>query len=209
MTRPEETSKPPQPPRPPTPSPPLPGRVLRGVARRLRLLGERLTHGRRRARLVRSFRPRSATPTILVLCLGNICRSPYAAARLEARLGERARIRSGGFLRSGRSSPPEAVDAADGRGVDLRPHRSSQIGADDVRNADLIVVMEPGQRDRVERLVPGAGARTIVLGELDPAPWQTRAIPDPWGRPPAEFERCYDRVDRCAGALAGLLLARR
>lgn len=174
------------------------------------LLGSpgRLLHPwrRRAARAVlRGRLPR----TIVVVCHGNICRSPLAAALLRRALGHKGiRVESAGFVRSHRPAPPEAVAAAARHGVDLSDHRSRLLTPDLARSAELIVVMDPGQQREVRERFGRPGRDLIVLGDLDPAPLGgggTRAIRDPMGQGPDVFEASYARIERCVAALVSVL----
>jgi protein-tyrosine phosphatase len=170
---------------------------------RARALAERLAHPlRRRAarRRIVARRPRS----VLVACHGNICRSPFAAALLARGLGDAGlRVVSAGFVGPDRAPPVEAVGAAARRGVDLSRHRSRLLEASLVRGAELIVVMAPDQ-GRFGRH-PGD---VVVLGDLDPAPVETRAIRDPVAGTADVFDACYARIERCIRALQQLLADR-
>jgi protein-tyrosine phosphatase len=161
-------------------------------------------HAPRRKRLERRIRSGPVPDTVLVLCHGNICRSPFVALQLAAATGA-PRVVSAGFLRSGRPSPPEAVAAAKAHGIRLEQHRSLQVDAALLGRADLIVVMEPIHVSRVAQLDAAAAGRTILLGELDPSSFQTRRVPDPWGHEPRVFAHCYARLERCTRAFAGIL----
>lgn len=122
---------------------------------------------------------------------------------LRLRLRGRLEIRSAGFVRPGRSSPPEAVEAAGERGVDLERHRSAVLTAPLVQGADLVVVMDPGQAREIRRRY-GPG-RTLALGDLDPGPVERRAIRDPVARPVEVFRDVYARIDRCLDELVRAL----
>lgn len=154
---------------------------------------------RRRAReQVAHLPPR---PNVLFICLGNICRSPYAAeallARAETRMGN---VASAGFIGPDRPSPFEAVDEAALRGVDLTPHRSRIVVAEDARDFHLLVVMEGGQSARLQKELGVPASQILLLGDLDPVTPDRRLIPDPFGRGPAAFRDAYDRIDRTLDA---------
>lgn len=179
-------------------------RWARSAVRRL----ERALHARRRraaqARLRRGGRPSS----VLFVCHGNICRSPYAAAAFQRHLPPTFRsgiqVSSAGFLGPGRAAPPAAVTAAAQTGVDLASHRSRLLSPADIA-ADWIVVMDAHQRGWVRHWYGRNGRAVILLGDLDPQPIETRAIPDPVDQPQEAFEQVYERIDRCAGALAEVI----
>jgi len=165
-----------------------------------------LLHPLRRRAAREELRAR-APRGILVLCHGNICRSPLAAALLSRALGPAGiRVGSAGFIGPDRSSPPAAVAAAARRGVDLSGHRSRLLTADLVRGVDLIVVMDAAQRREVCDRFGRSPRDVIVLGDLDPAPIETRAIRDPVEQGPEVFEQSYARIDRCTQELARALL---
>jgi protein-tyrosine-phosphatase len=166
----------------------------------------RLLHPLRRGRALAALRRRPAPATVLVVCHGNICRSPFAAARLAGELASAGvRVGSAGFIGPNRPCPLEAVTAAGRRGVDLSGHRSQLLTADSARRADLIVVMDPAQgraiRDRFGRLLRDI----VVLGDLDPAPLATRTIRDPVDQGLEVFEQSYARIERCVRALVRVI----
>jgi protein-tyrosine-phosphatase len=181
---------------------------LRAGARWIRHAPERLLHPVRRWRACRRVartRPRS----VLVVCHGNICRSPYAARRLQSLLaaGVRARITVGsaGFLAPGHLSPAHAVAAAETLGIDLSDHRSRQLTGDLIRGADLVLVMDGTQQQAITTVHGHRSGTTLMLGDFDPEPISTRGIPDPYGRSLGAFVRCYGRVDRCVATLAAAM----
>ncbi len=118
-----------------------------GLLSRISHVPDRLLHnGRRRAALATLATAGRAPASVLVICNGNIFRSPFAAAvlrrALELRGLGRVRVDSAGFAGPGRPTPLDAVAAAARRGVDLTSHSSQLVMADVVRAADLIVVMD-------------------------------------------------------------------
>jgi protein-tyrosine phosphatase len=168
----------------------------------LKRLPDRILHPLRR--LLARRRLGRPIDSVLFLCLGNICRSPYAAEAFRRAGPAGIAVDSAGLIGPGRSSPEAAVSAAGRRGIELTAHRSKLLTGDLASRAALVVVMAPGQKRAVRRLgVPGR--RILVLGDLDPDPISTRTIPDPYDREPAVFDACYERIDRCLGELASEL----
>jgi protein-tyrosine phosphatase len=168
----------------------------------LRGAPDRLLHPLRRRRALAALRTRPTPVAVLVVCHGNICRSPFAAALLRRSLSQNAVwVDSAGFIGPGRPSPAEAVAAAAHYRVDLSTHRSDLLTADRAHAADLIVVMDAAQRreicDRFGRTVRDV----LVLGDLDPQAIDTRTIRDPVNQPRAVFEEAYARIERCVRAL--------
>jgi protein-tyrosine phosphatase len=104
-----------------------------------------------------------------VLCTGNICRSPVAAALLAARtaqIGVDVRVSSAGVLESGRPASAHSVDILSGRGLDLSTHRSTTVTKELIRSADLIVTMAREHVRHAVVLVPEAWPRTFTLKNL-------------------------------------------
>jgi protein-tyrosine phosphatase len=110
--------------------------------------------------------------SILVVCTGNVCRSPMAEGFLRSalvrRFGRQAPVvSSAGTLGwEGSGAMPEAVQAAAEREVDIRPHRARRLGVGMIGRADLAVCMAQEHREEVSRLAPDAYDRTFTLKEL-------------------------------------------
>ena len=182
--------------------------VLGPLVRAGRRTSDRLLHPWRRrsalARLQRHRMPRG----VLFVCHGNICRSPYAEGVFRTHLGAGGdaviRIRSAGFIGPDRPSPRFAIDEAAARGVDLSGHRSSLLSAAELRQVELVVVMEPAQAEALRHHFRFAGT-VLVLADLDPVSDGGRVILDPVDQSRAVFAASYQRIDRCVGELVRLL----
>ncbi len=106
---------------------------------------------------------------ILVLCTGNICRSPMAAGLLRDRIAERgldAHVHSAGLLYDGRPASQSAVDVLAGRGIDISDHASAVMTRDDVQHADLVLAMARRHLRESVVLDPSSFVRTYTLKEL-------------------------------------------
>lgn len=109
---------------------------------------------------------------VLLVCTGNICRSPMAEgllrSALERRLGGGAPpIASAGTIaRDGAPAMPEAVEAAAELGVDVSSHSAHRLRPEDIRHADLILGMAAEHREVVQTLVQDSDARTFTLKEV-------------------------------------------
>jgi glycosyltransferase involved in cell wall biosynthesis/protein-tyrosine-phosphatase len=177
------------------------GRGVRTAQARL----DRLRHNHRQ-RLAIERITRMKPRSVLMVCLGNICRSPYAAVALVKALGDQGvRVDSGGFIGPGRPSPEWAQAAAAALGIDLRPHRSKLLTSELLRANDLIVVMEPAQRRNLIETFGVPPERILVFGDLDPQPIVSRTIVDPYGGSQEVFTACYRRLDRCVAALTTII----
>ncbi len=173
---------------------------------RVRRTPERLLHPLRRRKALDALRARRPAKTILVVCHGNICRSPMAAELLGRDLAPFGiAVQSGGFIGFNHPAPAAAVAAAERHSVDLSAHRSHLVTADLVRAADLIVVMDPTQRRLICERFGRLPSDVLVLGDLDPAPVDGRTIRDPVDQSREVFDQVYERIARCVRELVPVL----
>jgi len=173
------------------------------LLKRLRRVPSRVLHRLRRQRALKALRGRHRPACVLVICHGNLCRSPFAAALLRrAFVRNGVRLDSAGFMGPGRPSPPAAVAAAGPYGVDLSTHRSELLTPNRVGAADVIVVMDPAQRREICDRFGRARRDVLVLGDFDPDPVEARTIRDPVEQPLVVFEESYARIERCVRELA-------
>jgi len=175
--------------------------ALRRLLRAAKHAPDRVLHDVRRRSLRHRLGRHGLPRSIVFICTGNICRSPYAAHRFVATLPEALRsymtVGSAGFIGPDRGTPNNGLTAASARGIDLREHRSHVITADIVRDMDLLVVMESAQAARLRTSFRASPERIVVLGDLDPDPIDTRTVRDPIFQPVQVFEETYERIDRC------------
>src|SRR5262245_22414037 len=110
--------------------------------------------------------------SILVVCTGNVCRSPIAEgllrAAFETRLGPGApSVSSAGTMGwSGSPADPNSVEAAAERGVDISDHRARALAPGDVGSATLIIGMSVDHTREVVAMAAAAAPRTFTLKEL-------------------------------------------
>jgi protein-tyrosine phosphatase len=152
--------------------------------------------------------------SMMFVCKGNICRSPYAALRAERLVRELGlgpiRCFSSGLKPSqADASPPDAIAAAAARGYDLRTWRPLPLTDAAMGDADLVVVMETAHLDQVRERWPAYRDKTVLLPLFDDEPgldaWARLNIADPFDKGPEAFERCYARLDTALRALCARL----
>jgi protein-tyrosine phosphatase len=153
-----------------------------------------------RRRLSSAPRPRR----ILVVCDGNLCRSPYLEAVLQRHLPD-VGVTSAGFVGSDRAVPQISVALSAQRGFDLARYRSRPITQSKVQDADLVIVMDADQARRIARLFRVKQERIVIAGDLEPTFDTSRAIRDPWNQSVEAYKSTFDRLDRCAATLVSLL----
>ncbi|MDA8400742.1 MAG: arsenate reductase/protein-tyrosine-phosphatase family protein [Acidimicrobiales bacterium] len=103
---------------------------------------------------------------VLVVCTGNICRSPMAERLLTARIGSTVRVESAGLLASGVSSPAEAVDAMREFGVDISTHLSRRVDQEMLARADLVIGMAREHVREVTVISKTVWPKVFTLKEL-------------------------------------------
>ncbi len=103
---------------------------------------------------------------ILVVCTGNICRSPAAAQLLEQRLGAHATITSAGLgAVAGAPLDPKMAAALQSLGLTPAEHAGRQLTDQMVAQADLVLTMDEAHRGQVVEQTPPALRRTYTLRE--------------------------------------------
>lgn len=156
--------------------------------------------------------PAPGRPRILFVCLGNLIRSPLAAAlameRLAARgLGDRFEILSAGVIASGgHVAPAAAIKTAARHGLDLRAHLSTPLSRDLIRASDLVIAVDRLVAEHILELVPDLGPRLRLLTRFAPS-LGVHDVPDPMGHPPAVYEEAYRRIEAGVGGLVAALAA--
>lgn len=134
--------------------------------------------------------------SVLVVCTGNICRSPMAAALLAERAKERGaalEVASAGVAALvGRPAPEPVIELMNARGIDVSGHRGRQLTAKLGAGHDLILVMENRQREFVMRQWPVLTGRLRRLGE-----WRGENVYDPYGLEREAYEECLAHIEDC------------
>lgn len=137
---------------------------------------------------------------ILVVCTGNICRSPVGEALLKVRVSQTVESAGLGALVDN-GVDPSAKTLAEQMGLDVSQHRARQINGELIQRADLILVMSEGQRREVCRLAPPASGKTMLFGR-----WLASAdggrngveIPDPYRKSFEAFEHVHHLLVQAA-----------
>jgi protein-tyrosine phosphatase len=154
------------------------------------------------------------TPSVLFVCLGNICRSPLAEAafRIEAdRIGLDVSIDSAGTAEwhVGRPPDPRAVAAARRQGADISRLRARQVAAIDFRRFDRIVALDENNLAALRALRP-ADAKAHLSLLLDHVPGREgEAVADPYYGEDAHFDITWRDVAEGAAGLARRIAAER
>jgi len=129
---------------------------------------------------------------ILVVCVGNICRSPMAEALLQCALRgqDGITVESAGLgALVGHPADNYALELMEEAGIDISEHRARQIHPDMVGAADLVLVMEAGHKKAIDDADPTARGKVHRLGE-----WQEKDIDDPYRQPKEAFADALEDI---------------
>lgn len=156
---------------------------------------------------------------ILVVCLGNICRSPTAEFLLKQRLPNK-HIASAGLKamihRANESTPDiagkgwdmdkTARTIAERNGLVCATHQAQLLTRELISQYDLILVMEQAQRSQIAERYPEAHAKTMLLGQwLDSESTggsHSKEIPDPYKKSDEVYQHVYQLIDAATAAWA-------
>ncbi len=141
---------------------------------------------------------------VLVVCYGNIYRSPFCGASLRSLLPADIEVRTSGFHRVvDRPSPPRHVTMSQSRNIDLSSHRSSKITPEDLKWADIVVLMDRHNWDALDQI--GADHSKLVwLGAFGSGDIE---VPDPYELDDAHAQRVLDQMEQASRELADSIRA--
>jgi protein-tyrosine phosphatase len=172
---------------------------LRPVFRKIKNWRIQRSLRRRHRTLLHRLAASGAPSKIVFLCYGNICRSPLAAGLAKQAVSGIA-IDSAGFHEHvGRRCPEKIQRTANSFGIDLSAHRSARLTQDHLVDADLVIVMDLENLDRLRKEFPTIVDRTTLLGLFGKQ--RTLAIPDPY---PAEETAARVICDQVRDGVQGL-----
>ncbi|PSJ17960.1 low molecular weight protein-tyrosine-phosphatase [Nitrosomonas supralitoralis] len=142
---------------------------------------------------------------MLVVCVGNICRSPMAEGLfkqtfIEAGKSE-CRVSSAGLSALvGHAPDPNACQLMINKGIDISAYRACQLNQEMIRRSELILVMELSQKQTIEANEPTARGKIFRLGE-----WGNFDIADPYQKEMHFFERTFSLIEEGVSQWMGKL----
>lgn len=144
---------------------------------------------------------------ILMVCLGNICRSPLAEGIMRdkvAKAGLDWVIDSAGTLGRNEGTAPHhfSQQVAMQNGIDICEQRCRYFTKEDIKNFDRIYVMDDENYLDVKRISGNnwdAGKVDLILNELYPG--EDEIVPDPWYGGEEGFQKVYEILDKACDAI--------
>lgn len=131
---------------------------------------------------------------MLVVCVGNICRSPLGERMLQAELttrGGQVSVSSAGLhALVGHEADSETASVAEKHGVSLDGHVARQFTQDLGRKHDLILVMEPDHKAEILRTAPSLSGKTFLFDQWSGG----KGIADPYRRSREFHEAVFEMV---------------
>ena len=146
---------------------------------------------------------------IVMVCTGNICRSPMAEWLLKhllpASLESCVSVSSAGTSAlHGHQAADHAVTAMAQLGIDIRNHRARQLNSNTVQRADLILAMENSHLQIIARASTWSKTQARLLTEFGP-PNRTPDIEDPYGKSLKAYQACLATLRPCIEGLIAWL----
>lgn len=129
--------------------------------------------------------------SILVVCTGNICRSPIGERLLQSYL-HGVKIESAGMSGlEGYSADPRAQQICLRHGISLDGHRARKLTPSMLRQTDLILAMENNQLNRISAIAAEVRGKCMLFGR-----WlNVNEIPDPYRKSEEAFEYVFGLLD--------------
>ncbi|WP_010253023.1 low molecular weight protein-tyrosine-phosphatase [Myroides injenensis] len=143
---------------------------------------------------------------ILMVCLGNICRSPLAEGILKSKLSKDSFLVDSagtGAWHVGQQPDPRSIEVAQHYDIDISKQRARQFTIDDFDTFDRIYVMDQSNYENVVKLAPSEEAKNkvmLILNELQPE--KNQEVPDPYFGGPGGFYHVYKLLDDACNVIA-------
>ena len=135
---------------------------------------------------------------VLMVCLGNICRSPLAHGILESKAPKDWYVDSAGTSgwHEGERPDTRSIITAKARGLNIDQQRARPFVAEDFNRFDIIFAMDSSNFTNIARLAPDEASKEKVRLIMNEAyPGENRQVPDPYTGGQRGFEDVYDMLD--------------
>jgi protein-tyrosine phosphatase len=132
---------------------------------------------------------------VLVICVGNICRSPIGEALLAVKLKPQypsMQISSAGLgALVNHPADPISLELMQARGIDISPHRARQATPEILFASELVLTMTTDQQEQIEQQYTSMRGRVHRIGK-----WSGFDVPDPYRRPQIIFEQALSLIEQ-------------
>jgi protein-tyrosine phosphatase len=145
---------------------------------------------------------------ILMVCLGNICRSPLAEGIMRSKLSNDFIVDSAGTggWHAGELPDKRSIATAKNKGLDITNQRARQFKTSDFESFDYIYVMDNSNYKDVIALAPNEEAKSkvkLILNEIFPG--ENVDVPDPYYGGQDGFENVFNMLNEACDVIAGKL----
>jgi protein-tyrosine phosphatase len=145
---------------------------------------------------------------ILMVCLGNICRSPLAEGIMRSKLSNDFIVDSAGTggWHAGELPDKRSIATAKNKGLDITHQRARQFKISDFESFDYIYVMDNSNYKDVVALAPNEEAKSkvmLILNEIFPN--ENVDVPDPYYGGQDGFENVFNMLNEACDVIAGKL----
>ena len=142
---------------------------------------------------------------ILMVCLGNICRSPLAEGILQSKVNKEIKVDSAGTAGQhvGHLPDDRSVAVAKKHGIDISHQRCRKFTVNDFDTFNFIYVMDQGNYQEVISLARNKYDEQkvqLILNEVSPN--SNQSVPDPYFGGDAGFENVYQMLDKACTIIA-------
>lgn len=139
--------------------------------------------------------------SILVICTGNICRSPIGERLLRRALPSKKIDSAGVGALVNHTADSSAIRVAEKNGLSLEGHQGTQFTSMLGRQYDLLLVMEHSHLEQVSRVAPEVRGKTMLFGH-----WLNgKEIPDPYRKSDEAFDSVYQLLEQASQRWAAKL----
>lgn len=129
---------------------------------------------------------------ILIVCIGNICRSPMAEYLIKHDFPQLNISSAGISALVDHPADEKAQHCLQKLNIDLSEHKAKQLTTEMLKNADLVLVMSNRQQQHIEKLWPFAKGKIFRLGH-----WRSENIADPYQHEQHFFDDICSQIQKC------------
>jgi protein-tyrosine phosphatase len=146
---------------------------------------------------------------ILMVCLGNICRSPLAEGILKSKINpEKVVVDSAGTggWHAGETPDPRSIETAKKNGIDITDQRARQFKISDFDTFDIIYVMDTSNEENVKKLARNEADKKKIKRILSELPNSKHTdVPDPYYGGITGFDDVFEMLDEVCEAIVSKL----